>query len=246
MRAWTALVMACLVGVVGLGAYAGWNLRDLPEPGKQAAIIRNVDVFDRAGQLIAQRSPNGEFHIYTPLDQLGAYGPKATLAAEDRGFYQHPAVDAPALLRAAATDVVSGGVVEGGSTITQQLVKIELLGPERTVSRKLQEAFLAWAMERRYTKDQILEMYLNSVFYGHGAYGLTSATKTYFGRDRSPNDLTPAQAAFLAGLLEAPNGLDPKTNYDGARARQLYVLHGMVATGALDQAQEQQAEQEDV
>ena len=76
MRAWTALVMACLVGVVGLGAYAGWNLRDLPEPGKQAAIIRNVDVFDRAGQLIAQRSPNGEFHIYTPWNSSAPTAPR--------------------------------------------------------------------------------------------------------------------------------------------------------------------------
>jgi len=101
-------------------------------------------------------------------------------------------------------------------------------------------------MERRYTKDQILEMYLNRVYYGHGAYGLASATKTYFGRDRSPKDLTAAQAALLAGLLQAPNGYDPRTNWDAAHARELYVLRGMRAINALTDAQELQAEQEDV
>ena len=246
MRLWAALLAACAVGVVGLGAYAGSNLRDLPQPGNVAAINRSVDVFDRSGQLIAQRSANGEFHIYTPLYQMEGYGPAATLAAEDRGFYEHPAVDTPALIRAGATDLVNGRVVEGGSTITQQLAKLELLGPEPSVSRKLQEGFLAWAMERRYTKDQILEMYLNRAYYGHGAYGLASAAQAYFGRGRQPKDLTAAQAAFLAALLQAPNGLDPKLNWDGARARQLYVLQGMRETGVLTSAQEQQAEQEDV
>jgi membrane peptidoglycan carboxypeptidase len=246
VRLWTALAVLSTIAVLSLGAYAGWNLRDLPQPGNGAAIDRTVDIYDRTGQLIAQRSPDGQFHIYTPLSQMGRYAPAATLAAEDRGFYHHAAVDAPSLLRAAATDVLRGGVVEGGSTITQQLVKIQLLGLQQTLSRKLQEGFLAYAMERRYSKDDILEMYLNRVYYGHGAYGLASATKVYFGRDRSPADLTPAQAAFLAALLQAPNGLDPKLNYDGARARELYVLAGMHTTGALTAAQEQQAAQEDI
>jgi membrane peptidoglycan carboxypeptidase len=246
MRLWAALTIAATIGVLALGAYAGWNLRDLPSPGDQSAIVRMVDVTDRGGQLIAQRSPDGLFHIYTPLSELGRYGPAATLAAEDRDFYRHPAVDAPALIRAGATDLFRGGVVEGGSTITQQLVKIELLGSEQTLSRKLQEGFLAYAMERRYSKDEILEMYLNRVYYGHGAYGLASATQAFFGRDRAPKDLTVAQAALLAGLLQAPNGLDPQRNFDGARARQLYVLHGMRDMGMLSAAEEQQAEQEDV
>jgi len=246
MRLWTALAILSTVAVLSLGAYAGWNLRDLPRPGNEAAIDRTVDIYDRAGQLIAQRSPDGQFHIYTPLSQMGDLNKYATLAAEDRGFYHHAAVDAPSLLRAAATDVVRGGVVEGGSTITQQLVKLQLLGPEQTVSRKLEEGFLAYAMERRYSKDEILEMYLNRVYYGLGAYGLASAAKVYFGTDKSPAGLTAAQAAFLAALLQAPNGLDPKLNYAGARARELYVLAGMRSIGALTPAQETQAEQEDI
>ncbi|HLH68412.1 MAG TPA: transglycosylase domain-containing protein [Candidatus Dormibacteraeota bacterium] len=246
MRAWIALLLVALTGVMALAGYAWANLRDLPAPGDTAALIRGIDVYARDGTLLAQRDPNGEFHVYLPLSQMGRYGPAATLAAEDRGFYQHGPVDGPALLRAAVTDAVNGRIVEGGSTITQQLVKLELLGPQQTVSRKLKEAFLAWAMERRYTKDQILEMYLNRVYYGHGAYGLGAAVETYFGRDRRPADLTPAQAAFLAGLLQAPNGLDPVTNYAGARARELYVLQGMEQMGVLSPAQEQQAEREDI
>jgi membrane peptidoglycan carboxypeptidase len=243
---WATLAILSTLAVLGLGAYAGWNLRDLPRPGDTVAILHSVDVYDRTGQLLAQRSPDGEFHIYTALSQMGKYGPAATLAAEDRGFYQHPAVDATSVVRASAADLLSGGVVEGGSTITQQLVKLELLGPEQTFSRKLEEAFLAYAMERRYSKDEILEMYLNRVYYGHGAYGLASAVKAYFGGSRTPAQLTAAQAAFLAGLLQAPNALDPQTNWNGARARELYVLAGMRQTGALTAAQEQQAEQEDV
>jgi penicillin-binding protein 1A len=249
VRLWAALAILSTLAVLALGAYAGWNLRDLPQPGNEAAIAaidRTVDIYDRTGQLIAQRSPDGQYYIYTPLTQMGRYGPDATLAAEDRGFYHHAALDAPSLLRAAATDALSGRVVEGGSTITQELVKRVLLGPEQTLSRKLEEGFLAYAMERRYSKNEILEMYLNRVYYGHGAYGLTSATKVYFGASKSPADLTPAQAAFLAGLLQAPNGYDPQTNFAGARTRELYVLAGMRSTGALTAAQEQQAEQEDI
>jgi len=249
VRLWTALAILSTVAVLSLGAYAGWNLRDLPQPGSAAALAgidRTVDIYDRSGQLIAQRAADGQFSIYTPLSQMGSYGPAATLAAEDRGFYHHAAVDMPSLLRAAATDAVNGRVVEGGSTITQELVKVQVVGSEQTLARKLQEGFLAYAMERRYSKDDILTMYLNRVYYGHGAYGLTSATKAFFGKDRSPADLTPAQAAFLAGLLQAPNGYDPSVNYDGARTRELYVLAGMRSMGVLTTAQEQQAEQENV
>ena len=117
-----------------------------------------------------------------PLAKLPAHVRHAVLAAEDARFYHHPGVDATALARAVWHNLL-GHSEQGGSTITQQLAKIELLGPEQSVSRKLQEGFLAWAMERRYTKNEILEMYLNRVYYGHGAYGLASAVKTYFGRD---------------------------------------------------------------
>ncbi len=151
-----------------------------------------------------------------------------------------------ALARAAVVDVAHGSAVQGGSTITQQLVKIQLRQPEKTVDRKAQELMLAWALEHRYSKDQILEMYLNRVYYGHGAYGLGAAAKTYFGADKTAATLTPAQAALLAGLIQAPYGYDPQTHFGLARERQLYVLHGMVATGSLSAADAQKAEAEPI
>src|SRR5258708_11253774 len=115
--------------------------------------------------------------------------------------------------------------------ITQQLVKIQLLTPAKSLTRKIQELVLAVASEQRYSKDQILTMYLNRVYFGHGAYGVGAAAKTYF--DKSPKDLTAAQAAFLAGLIQAPTAYDPVVHYDLAHESELYVLRGMVATGRL-------------
>jgi membrane peptidoglycan carboxypeptidase len=175
---------------------------------------------------------------------MGTYGPKATLAAEDRNFYSHGAIDWSSTLRAAFVDLTSGRVQQGGSTITQQLIKIQLLTPQRSIFRKLQEAILAMGLETRYSKDQILEMYLNRVYYGHNAYGLGAASQTYFSKD--PKDLTPAQAAFLAGIIQAPVAYDPQTHFDLAHQRQVYVLHGMLAIHALSPDEEQKAEAEDV
>ena len=175
---------------------------------------------------------------------MGKYGPAATLAAEDRNFYSHGAIDWGSTLRAAYVDVTSGKVQQGGSTITQQLIKIQLLTPQRSIFRKLQEAILAMGLETRYSKDQVLEMYLNRVYYGHNAYGLGAASQTYFSKDAK--DLTPAQAAFLAGLIQAPVAYDPQVHFDLARQRQVYVLHGMVATGAISSAEEAKAEAEDI
>ena len=243
-RGWGAALAGVLICVAFLG-YVGVTLRQLPEPGREL-VARSIVVYDRNGQVLADRNPKGEYHVPLTLAEMGKYGPAATLAAEDREFYSHGAVDPIAMARAAAVDVTRGSAAQGGSTITQQLVKIQLAQPQKTLDRKLQEVMLAWALEHRYSKDQILEMYLNRVYYGHGAYGLGAAAKAYFGKDRNASDLTPAQAALLAGLLQAPNGYDPQTHFSLARERQLYVLHGMVATGALTAAAEQKAEQEPV
>jgi membrane peptidoglycan carboxypeptidase len=244
-RGW-AVGSAVVVLCVAFFGYLASMLQQLPAPGHDDVLARSIVVYDRNGKLLAERNAEGQFHVVRKLSEMGRLGPAATLAAEDRGFYQHGAVDPLAMARAAATDVLEGGYYEGGSTISQQLVKIQLQTPRKTVDRKLQEALLAWALEHRYSKDQILEMYLNRVYYGHGAYGLASAAKTYFGNSKEPADLTAAQAAFLAGLIQAPSGYDPAVHYDLARQRELYALHGMVQVGVLSDAQEQQAEQEPI
>ena len=242
MKAW----FAAAVGAVFLAStlFVLWAIRDLPDPNQSALASGDVVVLDRNGKLIEDWSPAGHYHVTMTLEQMGPYAPKAVLAAEDRNFYKHGAIDPTAIARAAWFNLTTGGVNEGGSTITQQLVKIQLLTPQRTLTRKVQEVVLAVALEQRYSKDQIFEMYLNRVYFGHGAYGVGAAARTYFEKD--PSQLTPAQAAFLAGLIQAPTAYDPVLHYDLAQDRELYVLQGMVDTHALTDVQAAAAANEDV
>ncbi|HVC99818.1 MAG TPA: transglycosylase domain-containing protein [Candidatus Dormibacteraeota bacterium] len=241
---WGRATIPGLIGLVLLSGYVLWTLRDLPSPGQQDGLANTITIFDRKGRVIEERNAQGQYHKVMTLKQMGGYGPAATLAAEDRSFYHEGAINWISTFRAAFIDLTSGQVQEGGSTITQQLVKIQLLTPQRSILRKVQEAILATGMEVRYSKDQVLEMYLNRVYYGHNAYGLGAAAEVYFSKE--PKDLSPAQAAFLAGLIPAPVAYDPQTHFDLARERQLYVLHGMVATGALSSAAEKTAEAENI
>ena len=241
---WTKVLIGFAALLVVFGAYILYTLKDLPDPGKQDVLANTITLYDRKGREIEQRNPQGQYHKVLTLAQMGNYGPKATLAAEDRNFYHEGAINWGATLRAAWVDVTSGRVRQGGSTITQQLIKIQLLTPQRSIFRKIQEAILATGLEARYSKDQVLEMYLNRVYYGHNAYGLGAASQTYFNKDAK--DLTPAQAAFLAGLISAPVAYDPRVHFDLARERQVYVVHGMVATGALSPPEGNNAETEDI
>jgi membrane peptidoglycan carboxypeptidase len=243
-RALLAIGAAVALLVVSLAAYTASAMQNLPQPGHESVLARSIVVYDRTGKVIAERNPKGEYHVVLKLSDMGAYNRAATLAAEDRDFYSHGAVDPGALARAALVDVSTGQAVEGGSTITEQLVKIQLLSPQKSVTRKLNEAFLAWTLEHRYSKDQILEMYLNRVYYGHGAYGIGSAAKTYFGKDA--RSLDAAQAALLAGLIQAPSGYDPQLHFDLAKSRQEYVLKAMVQTHALSQDEADRASKEDL
>jgi len=241
-RGWFAAGIA-LVFAVATG-YVVWAVQDLPDPNQDVLVAGDVVVLDRHGKLIEDWNHEGHYHVSLRLDQMGKYAPAATLAAEDRNFYSHGGVDIGSTLRALWVDVTSGGLNEGGSTITQQLVKIQLLTPQKSFERKLHEMVLAVALEQRFSKDQILTMYMNRVYYGHGAYGIGAAARTYFTKDAK--DLTPAQAAFLAGLVQAPSAYNPQTHYDLARERELYVLQGMVGTNALSAADADKAVAEDV
>ncbi|MDQ6918333.1 MAG: penicillin-binding protein, partial [Candidatus Dormibacteraeota bacterium] len=241
---WGKATVAGVALLIVLGGYVLYTLRDLPDPGQQDVLANTITVYDRKGREIEQRNPQGQYHKVLTLRQMGKYGPEATLAAEDRNFYSEGAINWGATLRAAWVDVTTHSAQQGGSTITQQLIKIQLLTPQRSIFRKIQEAILATGLEARYSKDQVLEMYLNRVYYGHNAYGIGAASQTYFAKDAK--DLTPAQAAFLAGLIQAPVAYDPQVHFDLARQRQIYVLHGLVATHALSPAAEKAAEAEDV
>jgi membrane peptidoglycan carboxypeptidase len=242
---WIALGLVILIsGVLG---YVLWTLRDVPDPGKSPLLSRTWSVYDRKGRLIETVNNDGQF--YEKIDDLAGMGElnkDATLAAEDRDFYQHPAIDFARTASAAASDLLHRGNLQGASTITQQLVKVSVLTPQRSVFRKMQEAVLAFGLESQYSKDQILAMYLNRVYYGHNAYGIGAASRVYFGAATQPKNLTAGQAAFLAGLINGPSYYDPQVNFDGAKQRQLYVLDGMVKKGWLSQADADRAAQEDI
>jgi penicillin-binding protein 1A len=241
-RAWIAGGLGVLL--ILTTTYVLWAIHDLPDPSQDVLAAGDIVVLDRNGKLIEDWNPQGHYHINLGLKELGPYPKAAVLAAEDRNFYDHGAIDAVAVARALWVDVTSRGVREGGSTITQQLVKIQLLTPQKSVTRKVQEIALATAIEQRYSKDQILTLYLNRVYFGHGAYGIGAAAKTYFNKDAK--DLTAAQAAFLAGLIQAPTAYDPVPHYDLARERELYVIQGMIATGKLSSTEAAKASSEDV
>jgi penicillin-binding protein 1A len=169
------------------------------------------------------------------IDQVPEDVINAVVDVEDARFFTHGAVDLKSTVRALASNVNAGGVREGGSTITQQLVKNIFLSPKRNLSRKIKEAFIADRVERTYTKQQILQAYLNTIYFGNGSYGIEAAAETYFGT--TVGQVTPAQAAFLAGVISNPVGYDPILNPQASRDRRNYALDRMAHYGHLTQQQ---------
>ena len=169
-----------------------------------------------------------------PVREMAPVLPEAVLAIEDRRFYTHGGIDAFGVIRAAWQNAVEGRVVAGGSTISQQVAKLVFLSPERTVRRKIQEAMLAFWLEREFTKEEILTIYLNRAYFGAGAYGVDAAARRYFGR--SARDIDVAQAAMIAGLLKAPSRFSPANDLALARKRAGLVVDAMVDAGFLSES----------
>jgi penicillin-binding protein 1A len=194
-------------------------------------------VFANDGTLI------GEFYFekryLTPIYKIPKEVQLAFVAAEDQNFFSHTGVDLPSMLRAAIHNYQAGGTRQGGSTITQQVVKSLLLTPERSYERKIKEAVLAVRLEQQLTKEEILYLYLNQIYLGNGAYGVQAAALEYFGKDVA--DLTLGQAALLAGLPQAPSRYSPNRHLERARARQRYVLDRMVTEGFITPQEAEQA-----
>jgi penicillin-binding protein 1A len=204
--------------------------------------IRNNDraplirILARDGSVIAER---GAAHEYVPLDRLPKVMPAAVVATEDRRFFDHYGVDPVGMLRAMFTNLRAGRFVQGGSTLTQQLAKNLFLTQERTLTRKVAELGLALWLEVRLTKNEILELYLNQVYFGSGAYGVGPASERYFGKPA--RELTLGEAAIIAGLLKAPSKYSPATNPGAARARGRVVLAKMLDAGFISPEQEKRA-----
>ena len=227
----------CLVALAGVFAYYAAGLpqiSDLQVP-KRAP---NVVIVDVSGAVLASRGIGHGQDIR--FEQLPVYLPQAVIAIEDRRFRSHYGVDVIGLARATIRNLLAGRIVEGGSTLTQQLAKNLFLKPERTMRRKFQEMILAVWLEANYSKDEILEIYLNRVYFGAGTYGAEAASRRYFGK--SARHVTLAEAAILAGLLKAPTRYAPTRNPEGANERSRLVLNNMAEEGYITQAQSQNAQ----
>jgi penicillin-binding protein 1A len=220
---WTAvLALWAIIGVIGVMVWIGIHLppiQSLEIPKRPPSVL----ITGANGATLATRGDMGGAAV--PLHELPDYVPKAFIAIEDRRFYSHHGVDPLGITRALIADVLRRGASQGGSTITQQLAKNLFLTQERTISRKAQEVVLAFWLEHKYSKAQILELYLNRVYFGAGAYGVEAAAQRYFGK--SARHLTLAEAAMLAGLVQSPSRLAPSHNPDGAERRARIVLADM-------------------
>ena len=222
------------IAVVGAVVWAGAHLppiQSLEIPKRPP----NIEITGLDGSVLATRGEMAGSNV--ALKDLPPYLPKAFIAIEDRRFYSHYGVDPFGILRAAVANLLHRGVSQGGSTLTQQLAKNLFLTQERTLQRKLQEAELALWLERKHTKNEILELYLNRVYFGSGAYGVEAAAQRYFGK--SAKNVTLAEAAMLAGLVKSPTRLAPNRNPEGAEKRAQTVLAAMADAKFITEAQAQ-------
>ncbi|WP_172121809.1 MULTISPECIES: PBP1A family penicillin-binding protein [unclassified Devosia] len=228
---WVGIAIAGVVVYYGaqLPSSDTWAVPDRPP---------NIRILAADGQLISNRGQTGG--EATVLRELPQYVPAALLAIEDRRFYDHFGVDIVGLAAVAVESLQAGRVTRGASTITQQLAKNLFLTPDQTIGRKVQEALLAVWLEQNYSKDEILELYLNRVFFGHNSYGIEAAAQTYFGK--SARNLSLGEAAMLAGSLQAPSRLNPKSDPAATSARQKLVLSAMAEEGYITREEAQAAQ----
>lgn len=230
---WGAVLgLWAMIGAIGVIVWVGAHLPPIQslEVPKRPPTIQIVGI---DGSILATRGEMVGTNV--ALKDLPSHLPKAFIAIEDRRFYSHIGIDPMGILRAALANVMHRGVHQGGSTLTQQLAKNLFLTQERTLMRKLQEAELALWLEHKYSKNEILELYLNRVYFGSGAYGVEAAAQKYFGK--SARNVTLAEAAMLAGLVKSPSRLAPNRNPEGAERRAHTVLSAMADAGFITEAQ---------
>lgn len=228
-----------VLGSATAGGVIWYFSQDLPPldllQNYQPSLVTRVYSDDKQviGQFFIER------RLLTPIAEVPKTLTQAVIAVEDARFFEHPGLDYIGILRAAWTNVRRRGRVEGASTITQQLARSLFLSPERTINRKIRELILAYKMELVLTKEQILELYLNQIYFGQGAYGVAAAAQTYFGKELPK--LTVAEAAFLAGLPKSPSHYSPFKAYDRAKKRQEHVLSRMEESGFITSSEREQA-----
>ena len=234
-RTLVAIGVLTLLAASAVGVAALWAFTILPRSLPSVTALETLQPIQGTKIYDDNDEPLTELHverrIFVPLAQITQALRDAVIATEDRRFYSHWGVDPIGIARAIVQNYRRGRIVEGGSTITQQLTKVLFLTPDKSLERKLKEAVLALELERRYPKDRILEMYLNQVYFGHGAYGVEAAARTYFGK--SVSELNVREAALLAGLPRAPSAYSPFDHADVAKRRRDLVIRRLVEYGSL-------------
>ena len=236
-------ILACLLlGVWGLISVARMA-QELPNPEEfiDGQITQSTKIYDRAGEVLLYEIHGDQKRTVIPFSDIPQYSREATLAIEDQNFYHHAAMDWKGTLRALITNLTTGEMSQGGSTITQQLARNTFLTAEKTIQRKIKELILANWIEEKYTKDKILELYLNQIPYGTNAYGIESASQTYF--NKSAKDLSLAESATLAAMIQAPSYYSPwGTHMEELINRKNYVLEQMNKLGFIDKQEEESAQ----
>ena len=239
------LGLILVFGILGMAALA-WFSRDLPDPDKllDRQVEQSTKIYDRTGEHVLYEIYSDKKRTMIELSDVPKYVQQATIVAEDRDFYKHHGFDWKGIVRSVWQNIFHGGKV-GGSTITQQFVKNAILSPEKTYTRKIKELALSIQLERKFTKDQILKMYFNEIPYGSTAYGLQSASQTFFGK--SAKDLDLAEGALIAALPKLPTYYSPYGSHtDDLLGRQKYILDGMVDEGYITKDEAEAAKAEDV
>jgi penicillin-binding protein 1A len=238
-RLFYGCVLLGLWGGIALVALVAYHATQLP-PIDQLAVPKrppNIAIVAADGALLANRGETGGRSV--SIKELPPYLPRAFVAIEDRRFYSHTGIDPLGIARALVNNLTGRGGMQGGSTLTQQLAKNLFLTQERTASRKVQEAILSLWLEHKFSKDQIIELYLNRVYFGAGAYGVEAAAQRYFGKPA--REVSVAEAAMLGGLVQAPSRLAPNRNPEAARARAALVLAAMAEEGFIKPEQQKEA-----
>lgn len=238
-----ALFVVGLLFLWGAGTVLWWS-RDLPDPQniQESKFTESTKIFDSTGTHLLYEIGEAR-RTWTELDDISPYVTNATLAAEDDQFFNHHGIDIQGVLRGVILKPLTGARAQGGSTITQQLIKNSILTPERTIQRKVKEAVLALELEQRFSKNQILTMYLNAIPYGSRSYGVEAAAQTFF--DTSAQDVSLAQAAIIASVANAPTYYSPYgSHYEDLKARQEHILTRMAQLGMISEAEATTAKQE--
>lgn len=234
-----------IVMLFGAGTVLWWS-RDLPDPSniQGETVNESTKIYDSTGKHLLYEIGEAK-RTYVKLQEMSEYMAKATLAAEDDQFYNHSGISLSGVLRGTILKPLTGQRAQGGSTITQQLIKNSILSPERTIQRKVKEAVLAIELEQRFSKDEILEMYLNSIPYGSRSYGVEAAAQTFFGK--SSRELTIAQAATLAALVQAPTRYSPYGSHtEDLKNRQEYIIGRMGDLGMIPKEEVEKAKKEEL